>query len=988
MRRPRRYATGTTLVCLFIAAGLRAQVRDDPDPASEGESSGDEFSFGDTSDLDGNAAGAAPPAVDLAAPPAENRGAIVGTLIDARTGEPILEARISIPGTPYVTVTDFEGRFRLEVPPGIYELRYFEGTHQPARTSGLTVVAGETVTASARLVPLEGMVQETEIVAKAEQSRLEGQLLARQRAAASGDVIGRAEIAKTPDSNAAEAAKRVVGANVVAGRFVYVRGLGERYTNSLLDLAPLPSPEPDRAAVPLDLFPVDVVDNITIVKTFTPDLPGDFAGGSVQIDTRSIPEEPIASLSVSGGYNTRATFRDRHDYPGSRGDWLGHDSGLRQLPAAVPDDYPLTVGAATGEGTALTREDLQGYGRLLNSSLRWRTDAFTPPNHGLGLVLGNGWELPGQQHLGAVGSVGYGRSYVERRGVVREFNGDPADPRGYSELVDYDVVEGEDSVRWGAFGSVAYVPARNHELRLVALHSQLADDTTRVFDGYSDEMGGEVSGARLQYASRGLDLGKLSGDHEIAAFNRARLAWSAQVSRATRDEPDTRDVGYARRALGELVYRVNVDADSGRHFFSDLVENGIAGTLDYTQPLDLRRTVKLKAGGVVSLRHRDFESRRFNFFPRPGVSLGCTLEEFGPGCPDQTFQPSAIESGDLRFEERTFASDQYRSELDVFAGYLMTDVRVAPTLRLIAGERVEKTHQLIHTKAFVPGNFDDARVESTDLLPSASLILSASERTKLRTSATRTLARPQLRELAPFSFNDYYLGRTTTGNTELDLTRVTNLDLRLEHFPTLREVVAVSLFYKRFTDPIEPVLRPATGSGGVMNTYQNTPGAWVVGVELESRKELDFLAAALEDVSAVANLTLTRSRIELEQTGSGTITNLERPLVNQAPWVLNLALDYDNEDSGTRARLSYNVAGPSIVEVGAVGIDDAYQQPQHLIDLTASQLVARHLTLKAGVEDLLDSETLVTQGRRVRSGNVRERHRDGAVVFAGASYAF
>jgi len=988
MRRPRRYATGTILVCLFSAAGLRAQADDDLDWTGDEDGSGSELSFGDTSDLDAEAAGATSPAVDLAAPPAEHRGAIVGTLIDARTGEPLLEARISIPGTPHATVTDLEGRFRLEVPPGTYELRYFEGTHQPARTTGLVVVAGETVMASARLLPLEGMVQETEIVAKAEQSRLEGQLLARQRAAATGDVIGRAEIAKTPDSNAAEAAKRVVGANVVAGRFVYVRGLGERYTNSLLDMAPLPSPEPDRAAVPLDLFPVDVVDNITIVKTFTPDLPGDFVGGSVQIDTRSIPEEPIASISLSGGYNTRATFRDRYDYPGSRGDWLGYDSGLRQLPDAVPDSYPLTVGAVTGDGSPLTRDDLQGYGRLLNSSMRWRTDAFTPPNHGLGLVLGNGWELPGDQHLGAVGSFGYGRSYLQRRGVVREFNGDPTDLRGYSELVDYAVVEGEDSVRWGAFGSVAYVPARDQELQLVALHSQLADETTRVFDGYSAELDSQVFGARLKYASRGLDLGKLSGSHELRALNQARLAWSAQISRATRDEPDTRDVGYTRRDLGDLVYRVNVDADSGRHFFSDLVENGIAGTLDYTQPLDLRRTVKLKAGGVVSLRHRDFESRRFNFFPRPGVSLGCTLEAFGPGCPDQTFQPNAIDSGELRFEERTFASDQYRSELDVFAGYLMTDVRLAPALRLVAGERVEKTHQLIETKAFVPGNFDDARVESTDLLPSASLIFSASERTKLRSSATRTLARPQLRELAPFSFNDYYLGRTTTGNTELDLTRVTNLDLRLEHFPTLREVVAVSLFYKRFTDPIEPVLRPATGSGGVMNTYQNTPGAWVVGVELESRKELAFLAAALEDVSAVANLTLTRSRIELEQTGAGTITNLERPLVNQAPWVVNVALDYDNEDSGTRARFSYNVAGPSIVEVGAVGIDDAYQQPQHLIDLTASQLVAHHLTLKAGVEDLLDSETLVTQGRRAGSGNVRERFRDGAVVFAGASYAF
>ncbi len=988
MRTSLRHLARLTIACLACAPSVLAQPDDVDGPVSDDDLEGGELSFGDTEDLGEPSGGQATPEVDLAAKPAESLGALAGTLRDAKTGEPLIEARVSVPGTRYTTLTDFEGRFRLELPPGTYELRYFEGTHQPARTTGLVVTAGEVRDAHARLVPLEGQVQETEIVAKVEKDRLEGQLLARQRAAAMGDIIGRAEIAKTPDSNAAEAARRVVGANVVGGRFVYVRGLGERYTNSLLDMAPLPSPEPDRAAVPLDLFPVEVLDNITIAKTFTPDLPGDFAGGSVQIQTRSIPDELVASVNVSGGYNSRATFRERLDHAGSRTDWLGFDSGLRQLPDAVPDGFPLMVGATTPDGRRLERAEVQRYGSLLNSSMRWRTDAFTPPNHGLGLVLGNGWKLPGEQRLGAVGSLGYGHSYARRIGVVREFNPDPTDPRGYSELVDYRVEEGEDSVRWGAFGSVAYAPSTEHELKLVLLHSQLADDTTRLLSGRSAELDSEVVGARLQYASRGLDVGKLAGQHELEALNHGRLSWSALLSRATRDEPDTRDVGYTRRDLDDLVYRVNVDADTGRHFFSDLVEDGVAGTLDYTQPLDLRRTVKLKAGGLFSLRQRDFEARRFNFFPRPGVSLGCTLDPFGPDCPDQTFAPEAVSSGDLRFEERTFGADQYRSDLNVFAGYLMTDVGIAPGLRLVAGERVEKTLQTIRIKEFIPGNFADARVEATDLLPSAALIYSLATRSKARASVTRTLARPQLRELAPFEFNDYYLGRSTTGNPDLDLARITNLDLRFEHFPTLREVAAVSVFYKKFTDPIEPVLRPGTGSGGARNSFQNTPGAWVLGVELESRKDLDFLATALDDFSVVANLTLTRSRVELEQTGRRTMTNLDRPLVNQAPWVVNLALDYDDEDRGTRARVSYNVSGPSIEEVGAFGIDDAYRQPQHVIDVVASQAIVGNLTLKAGVEDLLDTQTLVTQGRRLREGNTRKAYRDGTVVFIGAAYSY
>lgn len=988
--RTRLYRTlGWSTACLLFTGLSLAQEGEAADVSADDEALSDEgFSFGDISDLGGQPGESAAAPVDLEAPPPASSGSIVGVLVDAKSGEPIIEAKVSIPGTGYVTHTDFGGRFRLDVPPGTYELRFFEGIHQPARTTGIVVGPGKSVSAHARLLPLEGFEQETSIVAKVEKDRLEGQLLARQRAAATGDIIGRAEIAKTSDSTAAEAARRVVGATVVGGRFVYVRGLGERYTNSLLDGAPLPSPEPDRAAVPLDLFPVDVLDNITIVKTFTPDLPGDFAGGSVQITTRRIPDERVASASLSGGYNTRATFRERYDHPGSKGDWLGFDSGLRQLPDGIPSEYALAVGVTKPDGERLTRAEVQQYARLMNSSMRWQTDAFTPPNHGLGLVLGNGWKLSGRRRLGAIASAGYSHSYERRRGTLAEYENDPNHPQGFTPLVAYRTQEGEESMRWGAFGSLDYSPGPAHELKLVGLHSQLANDETRVFSGRSySELDRAVHGARLQYASRGLDVLKLSGTHEFAALNRASLGWSGQYSRATRDEPDTRDVGYTAWDTGDYRYRVTVDADSGRHFFSDLVENGVAGTLDWTQPLDAGRRTKLKAGGLVNLRHRDFSGRRFNFWPRPGQSLGCNTDGFSPDCPDQTFLPSAIDAGNLFFEERTVKADGYRSDLNVLAAYVMSDVELSPWLRMVVGERVEHTHQTIDPKALGTGSAPSARIDQVDLLPAASLILSPTERTKVRAGVSRTLARPQLRELAPFAFNDYYLGRTTAGNPALELTRITNVDLRLEHFPSLREVAAVSLFYKHFTDPIEPVLKPSGGSASFLVTYENTPGAYVAGIELEARKELGFLTEALQSFSTVANLTLAHSRIDIEQTGTNTITSLRRPLVNQAPWVVNLALDYEAEARGTRARLSYNVSGPSIEEVGAVTIPDAYRQPRHVIDLTAAQRLGAQFQLKAGVEDLLDSETLLTQGKRARAWNVRESYRSGSVVFVGLSYS-
>ncbi|MBN2193083.1 MAG: TonB-dependent receptor [Polyangiaceae bacterium] len=980
---------GLTWVCaagtLYAQPGSRpteTSVVTGDDDFSEGE-----YSFGDTTDLGGGQEpGSEGITVDLEQAPARNLGVIVGRLIDSRTGDPILEGKISVPGTAHRTLTDLEGRFRLELPPGTYEVRYFEGTHQPARTTGLILAVGQTLDASARLTPLEGLVQETEIIAKIEKERLEGQLLARQRSAATGDIIGRAEIAKTPDSNAAEAAKRVVGASVIGGRFVFVRGLGERYTNSLLDGTPLPSPEPDRAAVPLDLFPVDVIDNITIAKTATPDVPGDFAGGSVQIQTRSIPDELVASASVSGGYNTHATFRDRLDHQGSSTDWLGFDSGLRRLPDGVPDDFPVSAGAYRPDGTEVSAADVRRYAPLLNSSLRWRTDAFTPPNHSASLVLGNGWRLPGEQRLGAVASFSYGHGYELREAVVRQFDPAAASPRGFTERIDYQVDEGEETVHWGAFGSLSYAPSTEHGLKLVVLHSQFANDLTRVFTGFASEVDSEVSGVHLQYASRGLDLAKLSGSHQVEALGRARLAWTALLSRASRNEPDTRDVGYLHRGSADLPFQTTGQSENGRHFFSDLSENGVAGTVDWMQPLDLRNRQRAKLGASFSRRRRDFGARRFSFGPPQGAPpAGCTSAEFGPECPDQTYQPAAIEEGTIELDEGTFRTDGYRSDLDVYAGYLMTDLTVAAPVRIVLGERVEATHQAIEPWDFGTGSAGQARVDAVDLLPSAAVVLSLHQNTKARASATRTLARPQLRELAPFAFSDYYQGHLTAGNPDLDLTRITNLDLRLEHFPTLREVAAVSVFHKRFADPIEPVLVPAAGS--YMVTYQNTPSAYVYGVELESRTRLGFLSPALDKLSLIANLTLTRSRIQVEQTGDDTMTSLDRPMVNQAPWVTNLALDYDNEDSGTRIRVSYYVAGRRIVEVGAFGLPDAYQQPQHLVDVTASQAIGRHVAIRVGVEDLFDTKAVVTQGSRRESGNTRLEYRDGAVVFAGASYS-
>ena len=970
-------AASATLLATVLAFAQDAERAEDGDFVF-----GDEAAWGDS----GPEGTEGEDEVKVDAPPPAHRGVIQGVLRDGN-GNPAFEGKVSVPGTDYVTYTDVHGRFRLELPPGTYSVRFFVEAHEPAQLQGVVVTAGQVEELNLHVEAREGAVQEIEVIGVLEKNRIEGILLARQRSGSVGDTIGRIEISKTPDSNAAEAAQRVVGATIVGGRFVYVRGLGERYSNALFDGAPLPSPEPDRAAVPLDLFPVAVMDSVTIVKTFTPDIPADFAGGSVQVETRSIPDDLVFSAGVSGGYVTGTTFHDRPTLQGSKTDWLGFDSGRRALPDGVPSDYALIRDGERSDGTVITAQDLAGWAQRFNSSMSW-SDTMTPPNHGLNLVVGNGWKLGGDQKLGAIASLTYGRSFNSYDMKRRDFIFRDGE---VGAQYDYDTQVSQMKVNWGALGSVAYAPHKDHQLRLVLVRSQLAEDELEVFQGVHEEYAfRDVAGVRGQFVARALNIARLTGQHEFEEANDGKLSWSALYSVATRDEPDSRDAAWVRdTATNEYEFITN--GDSGRHFWSDMSERGLAGTIDYEQPLGLAQAAKVKLGGAAQIKDRDFVGRRFVYAGSSGRTNVRCGETFGPSCPDDTFREELFDDFGGRvnrptftFEEKTANSDGYDAELDVYATYVMTDVNLLPDLRLILGERFESTRQTIKPKDFGFGDADSARLVGQDLLPSASVVYSATSKAKLRGAVTRTLARPQLRELAPFSFNEVYGGRIVSGNPDLELTHITNVDLRFEYFPSLREVAAFSVFYKNFEDPIEPTITPSGGASQL--TYVNSPGAKLIGVEFEARKHLDFISPKLEDFSTVANVTLAHSRIALEQTGNRTLTSTSRPLVNQAPWVLNLALDYDNEDSGTKLRASLNLAGRRVEEVGTSGIPDGYRQPAALVDVTGTQGLGKGFRLKAGVEDLLNSEVLITAGKERNRKLASRSYRDGSVIFVGISY--
>lgn len=918
-------------------------------------------------------------APDPARPAPAGKGAVWGVVKDSASKEPVLDATVTVVGTKQKATADIDGRYRLELAPGTYELRVWYEGHKARRLTNVTVTAGKVSRIDVALDPDKVVEDVVEVEVTPERASAAAQLVMRRNAASTGDAVGAQDIARTPDRNAAEAAKRVVGATVESGKYVYVRGLGNRYTNSLLNGTSLPSPEPDRQAVPLDLFPSLVISDITIAKTFTPDMPGDFAGGSVRVNTRELPEKFLFSATLSAGFNTQSTFANRLSYAGSSMDWIGLDGGARALPKDIPP-YKLVRLGPKNDGTLISKDELTEYGRALNSYMTTRP-SFDWPNLSGNVVAGNTFKFGKSQELGVVGALTYGRRFSRRTDeIVRTYTVDPTKKDTLDLRNDYKGETGLDQVSWGAYSTITYKPTKDHRLTVTGLHSRSSDNEARIFDGFNDERGADLRDTRLRFVTRSLTFGQIAGAHKIAAAGDAVVDWNLSLSYVTSDEPDTRETVYVLDGPTG-IYNWDRGTLSGSHFYGKQRETGYGGGLDWTQPLvkgDL--FTKLKVGALFNKKARSFDARRFHFIPRSNIPPETFAKQ-----PDDLFRRENIGTL-IELEEYTRPNDVYTASHDVYSGYMMADTWVHPRVRLIFGARVEASRQRIDSYdpysaelAHVKGDLD-----TTDLLPSIGAVLKVTKDANLRISAARTVARPELRELSPFVFTDYFGAREIFGNPDLKRTSIYNADLRFEIFPGSGEVAALSVFYKQFYSPIETVILPS--NAGII-TYQNAKGARVAGVELEVRKGLGFLAPVIKDLGVLGNLTLVSSRVELDDAQAGDQTNQERPLAGQSPFVINAGLDYNGEATGTRARLLYNVFGPRIAQVGSNGLPDVYERSRHLVDVTVAQRIGKRFDLKLAAENILNSPVRLTHGNDANGAkSVVNEYRTGATFTLSATF--
>ncbi|RKG74208.1 TonB-dependent receptor domain-containing protein [Corallococcus terminator] len=879
---------------------------------------------------------------ESAAPPPGFTG-IYGRLTDEANGEGLIEATVKVvTGSQKQALTDLDGNYRLALPPGKYDLRAFYDVYQGRRITGVIVTQGKATKLDVALSADVGAVQEVVVEARSDR-RAEGALLQdRKKAAAVSDAISAQEIARTPDSSAGDAVKRVVSATVVDGKYVLLRGLGGRYATTLLNGALLPSPEPDEPSVPLDLFPTSLLANLNVVKSYTPDLPGTFGGGTLLIETNTYPSQFEFKPRLTLGGDTVTTFRERNSQAqGGFGEALGFADSSRGLPSELPRDHRLGAGGESAQ-------QLEGQWESFTNVWEKRTTRAVP-NLGLGASLGDTLRF-GNQRLGYLATVNYGH----RDGVqTGDFARASRDESG--SLIPQDVArttQGFSTANLSGLASVGYQFDRDNELTFFSLYTRGTDTRTYSANGNNNVRGDSYASTRLQFITRALSFTQLRGFHRLGLLGDSELDWQANVSRVDRDEPDTRDTLYSA-SLNNPDAQLSFpnQPNSGERFFAELGETSTGGSVNLTLPFS--SDLRVKVGGLTQVSFRDFNARRFRYL------LNDTPVDRTQS-PEQLFSPENVGTS-ITVRETTRADDAYNAFLGIYAGYVSADYKPVEPLRLVGGVRLEASRQNLTLKDPFTGVEGEGGTDQRylDVLPSFNAIYALSEKVNLRAGYSYTLARPTFRELAPFIFFDFVRRRNVSGNPDLLETRIHNVDARVEWFVEENDVLAASAFYKRFQDPIERVIRnPDSGDLG----FENAAGADSYGLELEARTSLARFSPSLRPVRVGANLTLIQSQVDLGDSAVvGAQTNKDRPLQGQSPYVINVNVGYERPESGTEFAVLYNVYGQRISEVGVQGLPDVYERPFHRVDITLTQkLGATQLKLTAA--NLLNASVTLRQG--------------------------
>lgn len=925
-------------------------------------------------------------------------GKISGVVVDAENGETLIGVNVFIEGTTIGDQTDLDGRYDINnISPGTYTIIASYISYARQRITDVVVKAGETVKLNFSLQSDTKVLGEIVVTAEAVLDNEAGLLSQRQKSVAFSDAISAESISRSGSGDAAGALTKVVGASVVGGKFVYVRGLGDRYSSTHLNGAELPSADPDNNAFQLDLIPSNVIENIVTLKSFTVNKPGNFSGGLVNVTTKDFPDRLLFNFSTSVGINTRTTFTDGLQGDRTSTDLLGYNDGDRDIPNAINniDQIPEFADSflAFLDEQVANSQTLDAASRAFNSQVA--PNRFTIPfNTGLSVSVGNQFKLFSKE-LGYIVGFSHNRNtsaYNDGRNGFYQLVGQLDNQTVLNRLNDYSDTRTQENVDLGGLASLSLKLNENNKITGSWIRTQSGTLEGRALSGFREEpfQGGfdNYNSTVILYTERELSSFQLRGKHVFSSLNNFSVEWQGSSSRNVLGQPDARFFEYGIRTETDVFSVTRAVFQRPSRFFRTLEEDNQNAFVDLTLPIDISTGVlKLQAGGYYLDGSRDFDERRFAYEQDQADlnDFGNDFEGFFSAVGiNQTLSNATFIRYDNYIQERTNPRNSYDGSREITAGYFSAEVPIGD-LKIIAGARYETT--LIEV-ASADTTADTGEIDVDDILPSVSAIYSLNDKMNIRASYSNTLARPNYREIAPFTAFDAFGGFINIGNQNLNRTLITNYDLRFEWFTNVGEIIAVSGFYKQLEDPIERVFlidRARTRS------WQNVDNAEVMGLEVEVRKNLGFLTPTFENVSMATNLTLVHSSVDVPEAElvNARISDPDfkdtRSLYGQSPFIVNFDLSYFNPKNDFTVDLNSNIFGKRLSDVTLGANPDVFERSYLSTNLVVNKNFRSNISAKLSVRNVFDP-TIKTSSRLNGTEYIYSSFKQGRNISLSISY--
>ncbi|NWE53964.1 TonB-dependent receptor domain-containing protein [Brevundimonas sp. P7753] len=786
------------------------------------------------------------------------------------------------------------------------------------------------------------------------------------------------DLQRTGDGTAAEALTRVTGLSIVEGRFVYVRGLGERYSSALLNGSPLPSPEPLQRVVPLDLFPSEILAGVTVQKTYSVAYPGEFGGGVIDLTTISAPSKPFFNFKSSLGVNSETTAREGLVYFGSRTDFTGFDDGTRDVPG--PLRLAFQSGRRVVAGADFSNDDLRRIGQSLeNAPLRLLQKEETPVNFGFQASGGLSEQL-GFGTLGLVFVAGYDNKWQSREGVRQEGYIDEGELKVGT---DYQFQSTQNDIGLNLLGGVS-LEAGDHEVRWTNFYTRNTTKEARTRAGFNYLSGNVVRDDYTEWSVRQLFSTQLAGEHFFGEAWEAK--WRLAYAKTTRDAPYETRFGYGQLPDGTFVHNIQ----SNRISFSELDDDLLSGGLDLSYRLNLSggREAVFSVGAASSDNTRTSQQRDLRFVAPNGLSADQVKSRVDYLFSDYNIGPY------LQIEEVTGSNGAaaYEADLRVHAAYAQLQAELIPTVNFTAGVRYEDGRQSVTPRDLFGGTtgFLPSTIEEAYALPAATVTWNFAEDMQLRAGASKTIGRPQFRELAPQQYTDVESDRTFIGNPYLLDTEITNYDLRYEWYFARQQYLTLGVFYKLLEKPIESSVVDQGAS--ISQTFLNAPEAVVQGAEIELKKYFEFPSAGLDFVAnkrwlmsgnytysnsevrvGEGDMVITQNSLGVAQPASFYVVDGSR-LQGQSDHVANLQLGWEDDTARSQATLILNYVSERTSARGRPGEPDLVQDPGVFLDFVYRkdfEVMGRELGLGIELRNLLrtDYDEYQELGQKVRVNN-------------------